>query len=98
MERQIRLALKRLSPGFTVLTVIGNIKPVNPDVQVKVLELMKLVNMGTPSKRARVVSPLINIQMNRILAILGEESRNFTNVEDAIAYLDEKNEADDDDD
>ncbi len=91
MTRQIQLAHKRLAKGHTVLTVIGNhVRPVDTDSQLKALELMKVIKMGEPGKLARVVPPLINIQMNRLGAVIGQESRNFNSIEEAISYLDEK--------
>ncbi len=83
-------ALKKLSPGFTVLSDLTKMNVVSPTYLIVARKVMKAVKDAKPGRLARVVNPLIGMQMTRIGKLVGSSAKHFKTVPEANAYLDEK--------
>ncbi len=86
--RHLNMALKRLRPGFTVLSDISEMNRLSPSYFIIARKVMKSIKDAKPGKIARVVNPIIGIQMNRVGKLVGSTGINFKTVEEASDYLD----------
>ncbi len=87
--RHLNLAISRMRPGFTVLTNMLELERLSPSYLIEAGKVMKIIKRANPGRVARVVNPIIGIQMNRVGQLSKSSGVNFKTLEEAIEYLDE---------
>jgi hypothetical protein len=79
--------LGKVEEGFTVLADVRELNLQNKSMQKYIAQVMEFIAKKNPSKIARVVTPIIGMQITKLGAKTGSKGENFETEEEAFEYL-----------